>query len=143
MANKRFTSIDNDYCIVFSKESKVEKCAGDVDIQSNSYNFTSLEDINDIVQSKTIDVIGVVLEVQSATRLQMKDGTMRDKRSLTIGDESHASIGVTLWGTVAQAHPYSSGQVIAMKNCRVSNYNGKSLNASSHADDIVIGSIKH
>ena len=52
MANKRFTSIDNDYCIVFSKESKVEKCADDVDIQSNSYNFTGLEDINDIVQSK-------------------------------------------------------------------------------------------
>lgn len=33
--------------------------------------------------------------------------------------------------------------MIALKSCRVSDYNGKSLNASSHAEDIYIGSIRH
>jgi len=57
---------------------------------------------------------------------------------LTIGDESNSCIGVTLWGPVTEAHSFRSGQVIALKNCRVSDYNGKSLNASSSPSDIVL-----
>ena len=68
----------------------------------------------------------------------MKDGKVKEKRSITIGDESNVCIAVTLWGSVTEAHPYRVGQVIALKGCRVSDYNGKSLNASSHAEDIFI-----
>ena len=39
---------------------------------------------------------------------------------------------------MTEAHPYRVGQVIAFKGCRVSDFNGKSLNASSHAEDIFI-----
>lgn len=53
------------------------------------------------------------------------------------------SINVTLWGSVTEAHKYNAGQVIALKSCRVSDFNGKSLNASSHGEDIFIGSVRH
>lgn len=69
----------------------------------------------------------------------MRDGKVKSKRTITIGDESNSCIGVTLWGVVADAHSYQAGQVIALKNCRVSDYNGKSLNATSFPSDIVIG----
>lgn len=49
---------------------------------------------------------------------------------------------MTLWGAVAEAHEYRSGQVISLKSCRVSDYNGKSLNASSHPEDIFLN-IRH
>ena len=71
----------------------------------------------------------------------MKDGKVKSKRTLTIGDESNSCIGVTLWGVVTDAHSYQAGQVIALKNCRVSDYNGKSLNATSFPSDIVMGSM--
>ena len=32
LANKRFTSIKNDYCLTFSKDSLCEKCAEDEEI---------------------------------------------------------------------------------------------------------------
>lgn len=70
--------------------------------------------------------------------MTMKDGNSRDKRTLLIGDEGNVSIGVTLWGTACEAHNYEVGQVIAFKACRVSEYNGRSLNASSDPSDTFI-----
>lgn len=131
LANKRFTSIKNDFCLTFSKDSVCEKCAEDDEIQGNSFTFTGLDKIEELVQSHTVDVIGVILEVGSVNSINMKDGKSRDKRTITIGDESNICLNVTLWGTVTEAHPFRTGQVIALKSCRVSDYNGKSLNASS------------
>lgn len=144
LANKRFTAIPNDHCLTFGKDSIVQQCAEDDEIESVSFTFTGLNQIEDILQSKTVDVIGVILDVGPVSSINMRDGKVRNKRLLTIGDESHVCIGVTLWGSVADAHSYSTGQVIAFKSCRVSDYNGKSLNASSYADEIHVGSkVKH
>ena len=139
LANKRFTSIKNDYCLTFSRDSVCEPCGEDDEIASVSFTFTSLDKIEELVQSCTIDVIGVILDVGPTTSINMKDGKVRDKRTLTIGDETNICIGVTLWGPVTEAHRYGSGQIIALKGCRVSDFNGKSLNASSHAEDIFLG----
>ena len=92
-----------------------------------------------MVQSRNIDVIGVILDVGPSSSINLRDGKVKEKRSITIGDETNVCIGVTLWGSVAEAHPYRVGQVIALKGCRVSEFNGKSLNASSHAEDIFMG----
>ena len=143
LANKRFTSIKNDYCLTFSRDSIVEKCADDEEIESVSFTFTGLDRIEELVQSHTVDVIGLILEVGQTNSIKMRDGKERDKRTLTIGDESNKCINVTLWGAVVEAHPYRTGQVIALKSCRVSDFNGKSLNASSHGEDIFISMIKH
>ena len=49
LANKRFTSIKNDYCLTFSKDSICEKCADDEEIQSVSFTFTGLDRIEELV----------------------------------------------------------------------------------------------
>ena len=145
LANKRFTSIKNDFCLTFSRDAICEPCEEDDEIKGTSFNFTPLESIRDLVQSHIVDVCGVILDVGPTSSINMRNGSQREKRSMTIGDESNVCIGVTLWGNVAEAHAYSTGQVIAFKNCRVSDYNVKSLNSSSHADDIYIGerTIRH
>lgn len=94
------------------------------------------------MQSCTIDVIGIILEVGPTTMLNMKDGSQREKRTLTIGDEGNVSIGLTLWGNTCEAHDYQMGQICAFKSCRVSEYQGKSLNASSDTCDILFN-VKH
>lgn len=131
LANKRFTSIKHDFCLTFSKDSVVEPCCDDDNIGSIAFNFTELSEIENMIQSRTVDVIGVILDVGPASSINMRDGKVKSKRTLTIGDESNSCIGVTLWGAVTEAHSYVPGQVIALKNCRVSDYNGKSLNATS------------
>lgn len=81
----------------------------DAHISGNSFTFTQLNAIEELVQSCNIDVIGIVLDVGPTTALTLRSGESRDKRLLTIGDESNVSIGVTLWGNVCEAHDYHSG----------------------------------
>ena len=136
IANKKFTAIKNDYCITFGYETVIEKVQEDRQITTSAFSFTGLKDIEEIIQQCTIDVIGVVLEVNPVSQIQTKDGRSLDKRDLMIGDESNVSIKVTLWGDACESKNYEMGQVIAFQNCRVSDYNGKSLNGSSNPQDI-------
>ena len=69
----------------------------------------------------------------------MKDGTTRDKRAVTIGDDANFSIGLTLWGDSCEK-PLNIGDIAAFQNCRVSEWNGKSLNASNSPADITLKS---
>ena len=87
-------------------------------------------------------MIGIILEVGLTAPLTLKTGEMRDKRQMVIGDEGNVSINVTTWGDVCEAHDYKVGQIIAFRGCRVSEYNGRSLNASSSIGDAII-SPKH
>ena len=95
------------------------------------------------MQGRTVDVIAVIFDVGQSSSITLKDGKERAKRTIVIGDESNVCLNVTLWGAVTEAHPYSKGQVIAMKGCRISDYNGKSLNASSHSEDVFVGTVRH
>lgn len=106
LANKRFTTIPNDYCLTFSQDALIERVEEDNQIQSVSFNFTALTKIEALIQSKSVEVIGVVLEVGPVSEIQLRDGQQKLKRSIKIGDESNICIGVTLWGPVAEAHPY-------------------------------------
>lgn len=45
-----------------------------------------------------VEIIGVVIEDQGQTQIQLKTGEYRDKRTIQIADESGASVGTTLWG---------------------------------------------
>ena len=84
-------------------------------------------------------MIGVILDVEPVSQIQLKtDGSYKDKRQIMIGDENNVSISATVWGVACEKHDFDIGKVIAMKSCRVSDYNGKSLNASAHDGDIII-----
>ena len=75
------------------------------------------------------------MEVNSTVSINMKDGNVRDKRTLIIGDESFKSISITLWGDACHAHNYQVGQIFAFKNARVSDFLGKSLSSSNNPRD--------
>lgn len=100
------------------------------------YNFINLQKIKDSTDAKgqvpaMIDIIGLILTIEPVGQIQMKaTGEMRDKRSITIGDESGISIGATLWGTLASNENVQVGTVMAVKGASVSDYGGRSLNIS-------------
>ena len=92
LANKRFTSIKNDYCLTFDYSTVIEACADDAQIKGDGFSFTKLNELEAIVQNCTVDVIGVIFEVGMTSMLNLKDGGQRAKRTLQIGDESNISI---------------------------------------------------
>lgn len=51
------------------------------------------------------------------------------KRDLVIMDESNTEIVVTLWGAQAETIDAALGSILAIKNCRVGDYNGVCMRA--------------
>ena len=90
------------------------------------------------MQNCTIDVIGIILEVGQTGSITLRSGEQRLKRTLIVGDDMKVSIGLTLWGDTCEAYQYEIGQIVAFKSCRVSEYQGRSLNASGDPRDITI-----
>ena len=63
MANKKYTSISNDYNLMFNLATEVKEINEDSRIAEAAFTFTGLHDIEKIIQQQTIDVIGVILEI--------------------------------------------------------------------------------
>ena len=63
IANKKFTSIKNDYCLTLSNHSKMEEVQEDAGITQSGFSFTGLKEIEEIVSACTLDVVGVIVDV--------------------------------------------------------------------------------
>ena len=60
MANKKFTALKNDFCIIFQKWSQINEAKDDGSISNQVFDFTTIEDIQDIAEHRAIDVCGVI-----------------------------------------------------------------------------------
>jgi replication factor A1 len=103
MANKRFTSIPNDYCITFDNHTDIQECSDDTMIKQEGFQFTQINRIKDLGPGSTVDIIGAIMEVGQLGSILTKSGDSRQKRELKIADESNAQISITLWGSVCEA----------------------------------------
>jgi len=101
MANKKFTSIKNDFCITFDQSTEIQECKDDSKINQTGFSFTKIDQIQQLMANVAIDVIGIVVDVGPVGNLKLKSGENRDKRNLVIGDDTNFSISVTLWGDTA------------------------------------------
>lgn len=45
LANQRYTTLKNDFCIVFDKNADIVQVPNDVSIQERGYNFVTLDDV--------------------------------------------------------------------------------------------------
>jgi len=74
MANKRFTSIKNDFCLTLGNETEIQEAQEDTTIMANGFSFTKIEQLKNIPASATIDLIGAIFEISSITAIKMKSG---------------------------------------------------------------------
>ncbi len=129
LANKKFTSIKNDYCLTFDQNADVIEAEEDNTIKKQGFSFVNLKAIQDIVQQQAVDVIGVLVDIGQIGNVPLKTGMTKQRRNIQLGDESGLKIQVALWGNLASMFDLQIGQVLAVKNAKVSDYGGKSLNS--------------
>ena len=82
IANKKFTSIKNDYCLTLSDQTVITEVLEDAKITQSGFSFTGLREIEDIVDTCTLDVIGVIMDVQPTVSIMTKSGLNSPKRFL-------------------------------------------------------------
>lgn len=132
MANRRFSSVDNDYEVTFDQHSDISPAPEDGQISQMLYSFKKIVDLENTPTDLNVDVIGIVRDVGPVNELTSKAGKQLFKRDISLVDDSNAEIKCTLWNENAQKD--CSGwlnQVLAIKGCRVSEYNGRSIGTVS------------
>ena len=100
MANKKFTSVKNDFCIIFDMRTIIERQTDDGSIALHSLDFTPIDAIKNMMQGKILDVIGIVIGIEEKEQVKLKSGDSKSRKYLEVIDSSMHSIGISLWGDV-------------------------------------------
>ncbi|XP_021733994.1 replication protein A 70 kDa DNA-binding subunit B-like [Chenopodium quinoa] len=140
VANKKFSTVHNDYEMTINENSVVEEASDEgVYIPETKFNFVPIDQLGLHVNGKdVVDVIGVVQNVSPTMSIRRKiNNEMIPKRDITIADESKKTVVVSLWND----HATTLGQelldmadqspVIAIKSVKVGDFQGVSLSAIS------------
>ena len=135
-ANKKFSSLNNDYEITLNSNSVIEESptVDDNDlIPKLRFSFTSLSELVNSPARTLLDVIGVIRTVSLPETLVSKR-TQKEliKKEVTFVDKSLTEAQVTLWNELAENFEGQIGQIVALKGVMVGDFRGKTLSTVSN-----------
>jgi len=62
LANKKYTSVLNDFAITFEEHARIQEAMDDNTITHVAFNFSSIEKIQHIQKYKSVDIIAVIID---------------------------------------------------------------------------------
>lgn len=133
LAKKQFTNLPNDYELTFERDTVVQKAEDqDDNVPQVRFNFTSIADLQNVEKDSTIDVIGVLQQVDEVSEIVSKaSGKPFQKRELKLVDNTGFSVRLTVWGKTALSFDTQPDCVLAFKGAKVSDFGGRSLSLLS------------
>ncbi|GAA99937.1 uncharacterized protein L969DRAFT_86148 [Mixia osmundae IAM 14324] len=130
--NKQYNPTNNEYEIMFERDTQVELCTDTTDLPQVKYNFVNLSDLTTQEANAMIDVLGVVKEVGELSSIVSKATSKQiPKREIVLIDQSEFSVRMTLWGRQAEQFSAPDQPIIAFKGVKVGDFGGRSLSMVS------------
>ena len=134
---QQFTTFDFPYEIRLDKNSEVTPAPNDslpppVQLPGQ---YRKIATLVDMATGTLVDIQAVVHSCGPLSSITRKDGGTADKRSLVLRDDSGYCCELTLWGTFAQKDGDTVEQallrgehpVVAVRSCKVGDYQGKTF----------------
>ena len=147
-ANRKYSSVNNQYEMHFNERSEIE--AVDLDSVATklnfkvSYDFVKIKNLASFVgRKRMLDVVGVATNVGQLGSVKRKsDGSELLRRDVTIVDESSLTVTVTLWDKLAEIQGQAlessaSPQIVVLRGVRVTDFNGVSVSTVSRTEMII------
>eukprot|EP01029_Cantina_marsupialis_P006746 TRINITY_DN17448_c0_g1_i1.p1 TRINITY_DN17448_c0_g1~~TRINITY_DN17448_c0_g1_i1.p1 ORF type:complete len:460 (-),score=140.11 TRINITY_DN17448_c0_g1_i1:718-2097(-) len=140
-ANKKYTSIRNDYELSLGHRTRIEMCSGDDSIKGPQIIFAKLESIKSLEPNLVINIVAAIHDVQEPAQLTTKTNRTMTKRDITLVDDSDCSIQATLWGEQATRFTTESlkDKVIIIKDAKIGDFGGRSISSIRSSEIIVDG----
>jgi len=133
-ANKKFTTIPHPYEITLNQNTTitpVEESGAEPVVPHVQYKITPLDVVGTMERDSMCTVMGILTEVGPLQDINIrKTGKVQIKRSFSIVDTSGRKIEISAWGEAAKDPSFegvAEGTVVIVKDCSVSDFNGKSL----------------
>ncbi|WVQ73180.1 hypothetical protein IAR50_002744 [Cryptococcus sp. DSM 104548] len=137
IAKKQFSNVNNEYEIMFERDTSIEPCEDDT-VPQVKYNFKGIGDLGELQKDDLCDVIGVVKDVGDLGSITSKSTNKPfAKRDIQLVDQSGQSVRLTLWGKQAESFQGDDQPVIAFKGLKVGDFGGRSLSMMSNATMVV------
>jgi replication factor A1 len=132
LAKKQFSNLPNDYELTFERDTLIEKAEDQSSVPQVRFSFCNIQDLQSVDKDATVDVIGVLKEVQEVSQIVSKTTQKPyDKRELTLVDDTNFSVRITIWGKSATGFDAPTESILAFKGTRVSDFGGRSLSLLS------------
>jgi ssDNA-binding replication factor A large subunit len=108
-----------------------------------AFNFTKIDKLNEKATKSFIDIVGIVSKCEDAITTVVKN-EQRERRQIELVDDSGVRVFTTFWGIVLMQRlkQIKLGDVLALRQVRVGDFNGRSLTASDMVEDIFTD-VKH
>ena len=140
IANRKFSSIDNDYCLFLNDYSRFDLAEDQgVDIADVQITKTPIAELLNLGLGKIVDLVGIVIRDEGTREIQTKNGE-RKIRNLVVIDNSRkeemeegesVAVNVNIWGEEPENLPIQENNLIIIKRCRTSEFRGgTNLNCS-------------
>eukprot|EP01135_Chromosphaera_perkinsii_P008267 Nk52_evm9s1224 gene=Nk52_evmTU9s1224 len=128
MANKKFSNSSAMYEINLDRNSVITPMADDGLVPQVKYNFVPIKELEGREANSIVDVIGVLSEVGELNEIMSKTkNNPIKKKDVTLVDQSAKEVGLTLWAKQAENFEGKPGDVVSVKDARISEWNGVSL----------------
>ena len=137
LAERAYNTTKCDYKLVFNESSQIIPTPDNGKFNGIKLSVIPLEQIIDFPIGKIVDVFGFVLEDKGFQEITTKNEKVLKMQKLIIADDTMSKIELTLWEPFGNADiTYTSGDLIAVKNCRVREYNGKKTLSTTDSTEI-------
>jgi len=127
--DKKYSTIKSDFRLNIEDYTAIKEVFDDGSVKYYKFNFKKIKDISEMANETFVDVIGFIYDVGNKTKLKTKLGDMELKRVI-LADDSETMIEVSLWKEFAARNDLKNDMVVALKNLRIKEFNGKKLNTS-------------
>ena len=137
LAERAYNTTKCDYKLVFNESSQIIPTPDNGKFNGIKLSVIPLEQIIDFPIGKIVDVFGFVLEDKGFQEITTKNEKVLKMQKLIIADDTMSKIELTLWEPFGNADiTYTSGDLIAVKNCRVREFNGKKTLSTTDSTEI-------
>ena len=86
MANKKFTTVRNDFSITFYQNAVIEPANDDGKIGQQAFEFIPIQSLETEHQLKSADILGVIVSVTESESINLKSGGSKLKKSVVLAD---------------------------------------------------------
>jgi len=130
-ANRQFNKTDHQFEITLNRNAQIEEAAdptGQDFIPGQTYNFVDISGIEATPEDTQVDVLAIICRLDDALTYTNKNGREVTKRVMHLADRTGKSIEATIFGANgANDTRLGLDVVIAIKSCKVGNWNTRSL----------------
>ncbi|CAL8363127.1 unnamed protein product [Lota lota] len=127
MANKKFSTLNNDYEMSLHAHTTIVPCEDGEGVPTLRCDFVPIAELENREKDDVIDVIGVCKSASEVSCVTTRMGKEVSKRALDLMDTSGKVVTVTLWGEEAERFDGSRQPVLAIRGARLSDFGGRSL----------------